>query len=146
LNMLARNADLFGCVALRNKQYCILNKQYSKEEYESLVPKIIEHMKTMPYTDAKGRAYAYGEFFPSELSPFAYNETLAQEYFPLDEAGAAQQGYRWRENPKRNYEITQTSGTLPDHIKDVSDAVLQDIIACGHGGSCQHQCTTAFRI
>jgi len=26
-------------------KYCILNKQYSKEEYEELVPKIIEHMQ-----------------------------------------------------------------------------------------------------
>ena len=25
----------------------------------------------------------WGEFFPSSLSPFGYNETVAQEYFPL---------------------------------------------------------------
>ena len=31
--------NLFACVGLRNKQYCILNKQYSKEEYESLFPR-----------------------------------------------------------------------------------------------------------
>jgi len=36
--------NLFGCIGLRNKQYCILNKQYTKQEYEELVPKIIEHM------------------------------------------------------------------------------------------------------
>ena len=36
--------NIFGCVSLRKKQYCILNKQYTKEEYEALVPKIIEHM------------------------------------------------------------------------------------------------------
>ena len=35
---------LFGCIGLRNQSYCILNKQYTKEEYEALVPKIIEHM------------------------------------------------------------------------------------------------------
>lgn len=35
---------LFACVGLNNKQYCILNKQYTKEEYEALVPRIIEHM------------------------------------------------------------------------------------------------------
>ena len=35
--------------SLRNKSYCILNKQYTKEEYEELVPKIIEHMmKPLP--------------------------------------------------------------------------------------------------
>ncbi len=38
------SSNLFGCVGLKNKQYCILNKQYSKKEYEELAPKIIEHM------------------------------------------------------------------------------------------------------
>jgi hypothetical protein len=25
-----------------------------------------------------------GEFFPSSLSPFGYNETVAQEYLPVE--------------------------------------------------------------
>ena len=36
-------SNLFGCISLRNKQYCILNKQYSKQEYEKLALKIREH-------------------------------------------------------------------------------------------------------
>ncbi len=67
--------DCFGCVGLKKKQYCILNKQYSKEKYEELVPKIIEHMI------GKGE---WGEFFPSSMSPFEYIETVAQEYFPVE--------------------------------------------------------------
>ena len=43
--------DLFGCIGLKNKEYCILNRQYTKEEYEVLLPKIIQDMKDMPYTD-----------------------------------------------------------------------------------------------
>ena len=46
--------NLFGCVGLKNKSYCILNKQYSKEEYEALLPKIIAHMNKMPFVDKKG--------------------------------------------------------------------------------------------
>lgn len=65
--------NCFGCVGLTNSQYCILNKQYSKEEYEELVPRIIEHMK---------KTGEWGEFFPSEVSPFDYNETVAAEFFP----------------------------------------------------------------
>ncbi|MEK9147318.1 MAG: zinc-ribbon domain containing protein [Patescibacteria group bacterium] len=38
------SSNLFGCASLRNKQYCILNKQYTKEEYEELAPKIRRHM------------------------------------------------------------------------------------------------------
>ncbi len=73
---------LFGCIGLRGQQYCIFNKQYTKEEYEALVPKIIEHMNQMPYVDAKGHEYCYGEFFPLELSPFGYNQDFRT--FPLD--------------------------------------------------------------
>ncbi|MBI2610051.1 hypothetical protein HYW53_02640, partial [Candidatus Giovannonibacteria bacterium] len=69
--------NLFASIGLRNKSYCILNRQYTKEEYEALVPRIIKHMNDMPYIDKKGRVYKYGEFFPPELSPFAYNETIA---------------------------------------------------------------------
>ncbi len=36
--------DCFACVGLKDKQYCIFNKQYSKEEYHQLVPKIIAQM------------------------------------------------------------------------------------------------------
>lgn len=37
--------DCFGCIGLRNARYCILNKQYTEAEYNSLVPRIIEHMR-----------------------------------------------------------------------------------------------------
>ena len=75
-----------------------MNKQCSKEEYEELLPKIIQHMSDMPYTDKNGRVYKYGEFFPAELSPFAYNETIAQEYYPLIKEQAIEQGYRWKDS------------------------------------------------
>jgi hypothetical protein len=37
--------NLFGCVGLKHKENCILNKQYTQAEYEQLVPQIIEHMR-----------------------------------------------------------------------------------------------------
>ncbi|EKD30199.1 MAG: hypothetical protein ACD_78C00121G0001, partial [uncultured bacterium (gcode 4)] len=66
--------NLFACTWLRNKSYCILNKQYTKEEYEELVPKIIEHMMTSPLTRGDWGGFEWGEFFPSSISPFGYNE------------------------------------------------------------------------
>lgn len=45
-NCLNEIRDCFGCIGLHdNEQYCILNKQYTKQEYEELVQKIIEHMQ-----------------------------------------------------------------------------------------------------
>ena len=77
------SSNLFGCIGLRNKSYCIFNKQYSKEEYKELVSKLIEHMNDLPYKDKTGRVYEYGDFFTADLSPFGYNETVAQELSPL---------------------------------------------------------------
>src|SRR3989344_696328 len=97
--------NIFGCEGLRKKSFCILNNQYLKEEYEKLLPKIIKHISEMPYVDQKGRIYKYGEFFPSDLSPFAYNESIAQEYFPLSKEEALEQGYSWKNTETRNYKI-----------------------------------------
>ncbi len=140
------SSNLFGCIGLRSKQYCILNRQYTKEEYEALVPKIIEQMNAMPYVDARGRVYKYGEFFPPELSPFAYNEALSQEYFPLTKKDAIERGYRWRDLDAKSYTITKEPENLPDQIKDIDESVLKETIGCLHGGDCNDQCTTAFRI
>ena len=140
------SANLFGCVGLRSKKYCILNKQYTKEEYEVLIPKIIEHMNAMPYIDKKGRIYKYGEFFPTEFSPFAYNETIAQEYYPKTKSEILELGYRWREPDTKQYAITLQPADLPDHIKDVSDDILNQVIACEHQGKCNEQCMGAFKI
>ncbi|MEI8091623.1 MAG: hypothetical protein WCG98_05340 [bacterium] len=42
----ANSHNLFGCACMRDGSYAILNKKYSKDEYEEMVLKIIEHMKT----------------------------------------------------------------------------------------------------
>ncbi|MEI8270212.1 MAG: hypothetical protein WCG45_02490, partial [bacterium] len=139
--------SLFGCVKLRQKKYCILNKQYTKEEYEKFIPKIKQHMIDMPYVDKMGRVYKYGEFYPSELSLWAYNESWANKYFPLTKEEALKQGYYWRDDIERDYKITLKSINLPDHINNISDSILNDVIECEHNKkNCNQQCTTAFRI
>ena len=138
--------NIFGCEGLRKKSYCILNKQYTKDEYEKLLPKILKHMEEMPYVTARGIVYKYGEFFPSELSPFAYNETIAQEYFPLTKEGALKQGYLWENGETRNYKIDIENKNIPDDIKDVGEEIVNKVIACGHDGKCKDQCTEAFKI
>lgn len=35
-----------GCVMLTNKQYCILNRQFTKEEYERISPQILSELRT----------------------------------------------------------------------------------------------------
>lgn len=112
--------NLFGCISLRHKKYCILNKQYTKEEYEELVPKIIEHMR---------RNNEWGEFFPAKMSPFAYNETVGQEYYPITQEKAVVQGFNWRdEEPAGAYEGQIPE--IPDHIHDVTPDITKSILKC----------------
>ena len=116
------SANLFGCVGLRKKEFCILNKQYSKEEYEKLRISIISHMS---------KNGEYGEFFPSSMSPFAYNETVAMDYFPLKKEEAIQKGFAWRDPEQHEYHITITADKLPDHINDLGVQHLsKEIIGC----------------
>ena len=81
--------DTFGCIWLKKWTNCILNTAYSKQEYETLAWNIAEHMK------ATGE---WGEFFPIEISPFGYNETVAQEYFPLSEEESKTRQWKWKED------------------------------------------------
>ena len=135
--------NCFGCTNLRNKKYHIFNKQYTKKEYEELIPKIRKHMNKMPYIDEKGRIYKYGEFFPFKFSPFGYNETIANEYFPLAKQQTKEQGYNWYDRPKSEYQPTVKASDLPDHIKDVDKSILKENIECDNK-DCQG--TGVFKI
>jgi hypothetical protein len=136
---------LFGCIGLRSKSYCILNKQYSKEEYFEILPKIKQHMMDMPYIDKVGRVYKYGEFFPVELSPFAYNETVANNFYPLTKEQIVNNGFEYRENEVKNFNITKEHTDLPDSITDCDENILNEVISCANQGN-YDKCATAFKI
>lgn len=38
--------NCLGCTNLAHKEYCILNRQFTKEEYEKIAPKILEDLKS----------------------------------------------------------------------------------------------------
>lgn len=133
------SSNLFGCVSLINKSYIIFNKQYSKDDYEKLREKIIQHMNEMPYRDKKGNIYQYGEFFPIEISPFGYNETIAANFFPLTKDEILQNGYKYKELDLKKHDETIKSSDLPDHIKDAQDSILNEVIKCA-------KCERGYRI
>ncbi|MEI8174728.1 MAG: hypothetical protein WCG28_02135 [bacterium] len=141
----------FGCISVRKKEYCILNKQYDKKTYEEMKEKIISQMEKLPYIDKNGKSYTYGELFPMELSPFYYNETIAQEYVPIDEEKAKKMGYLWDSIEEKSYIPTKSWKDLPDTIEKVDDSLLSEIILCeawdtDKKSAQNHKCTKAFRI
>lgn len=117
----------FGCFSVKKMKYCILNKQYTKEEYETLVPKIIEHMKTTG---------EWGEFFPIAISSFGYNETKAFENYPLSKEEILQRGWLWSDfdqPPVTDIKLIQAE-SIPSDINDVPDDILNYIIASEGSG------------
>lgn len=111
--------NLFGCVGLRNKKYCVFNKQYTQEQYEELVSRIVEQMV---------HHGQWGRYFPAALSPFGYNETVAQEYLPLSKQQALAKGFNWKDKDERDF--APQNYKAPDHINDVSDDVVHETLAC----------------
>ena len=85
-------------------------------------------MNQNPYLDQKGRKFTYGEFFPYELSLFNYNETLAQDYFPLTKEAVLERGFKWKEKDHKEYQ-PQTY-QKPDDIKDVKGDILDAVLSC----------------
>ena len=116
------NKDLFGCDSLQNSQYCILNKQYDKEEYEKIKEHIVKELT---------EKNLYGLMMPPELAPFAYNETIGQDNMPMTKEEVLSAGFRWEDDiqmtkGKESLEPAQ----IPDHIKDVNDNITKEILRC----------------
>ena len=57
----------------------------------------------------------------------------------LTKKQAVEKGFYWRDPTERNYEITIKSGDLPDHINDVTDLILNEVIEC-------MSCARAYRF
>lgn len=69
---------------MKNKQYCIFNKQYTKDVREETVARLATKMT---------QEGVRGHFLPPSLSAFGYNETRAHELFPMTATEAEQYGY-----------------------------------------------------
>jgi CxxC-x17-CxxC domain-containing protein len=119
---------LFGCVGLRHKEYCIFNKQYTEEEYNQLVPKIIEQMK---------RTGEWGKYFPIKNSPLPYNNTVAHDYLPLTADQAKAIGCYWLETGEK--EKNEIIYPVPDNINEVKDDILTAVLTC-------EKCQKNFKI
>jgi len=77
-----------GCVWLKNKQYCILNKQYSKDDWHRMADKIFSQMEM---------DWVLWEFFPGELNPFYFNDTMATILWDFTKDEVTEKWYLWRE-------------------------------------------------
>ncbi|MCF7847009.1 MAG: hypothetical protein K9M51_03175 [Candidatus Gracilibacteria bacterium] len=114
-------SDCLGCVGLKHKKYCILNQQYTKEEYEELSKKIIQKLK---------EENLWGTL-PPNWSTFAYNESAADYYFPLSQKEVESRGLRWKAMEDAQ---DRSNFTPPDSIDAVGDDVVEKILKCEQAG------------
>lgn len=112
--------NVFGSVGIKSGKNIIFNTPYSQQEYEATVVNIIEHMR---------ETGEWGQYFPTSMSHFAYNDTVAQEYFPMDQKEAESQGYRWTQDSEYT---SQHSAYKPLDISQYQQYVVGTEIAQKH--------------
>ena len=122
-------SNCFGCSGLKKKHHCILNRPYTVAEYEAIVCRIVDQM----------REYGeWGEFFPLCCSPYGYNETVAQEYFPLTKEQALNLGANWYEDGKKE-RVSAKIETPPDSAAETTEEMVSTIYSCT-------SCSRPYRI
>lgn len=94
-----------GCIWLQNKSYCILNKQYTKQEWETLANNIFATMESDGIL---------GDFFPWELNPFYFNDTMAGILGDFTQEEVEAEWYMWRQEEIR-VDIPESSDVISVH-------------------------------
>lgn len=115
--------NCFACIGLENKNYCIFNRQYEKEEYYKELDKIKLSLLE------KGE---YGDFFPYYFSTYAYNGSTSDLTFPLEKDEIENIHGLWQsetESNAGNINLIETKD-IPDNIDEVDDSILTKALIC----------------
>ena len=105
--------NCFWCVWLHNHEHhCILNTSYSVHEYETLAWGIIDAMR---------HEWIWGEFFSIADSPWWYNESLAQEYFPMTKEEVQKNWWHWYDEPIKSFE---GASIIPLSISEYDEKIV----------------------
>jgi hypothetical protein len=112
--------NILGCVGMQRNDFCILNMQYTPEDYVRVATQIIEDMM---------KRGEWGEYLHPQLSFFSYHETVAHEYFPLTKDEALLKGFRWRDEVPHRIDAPLVAA-VPETIQEVSDEITKRAIPC----------------
>lgn len=69
-----------------------------------------------------------GRIFPIENSIFAYNESVANEYFPLKDEQIKERGWNFKEKEEKDYQPQKYR--VPQNIAKVPDTIIDELLAC----------------
>ena len=120
-------SNCFMCFGLQNKSYCILNKQYTENDYFKIMDVIkTEMLEKGEYADGPG----------IEFSAMAYNFSLAQVVYPLNETTIEKLGGYVAKEPETNAGNIQVIkyDDLPEMIDDIKDSLTDGAVECEKTG------------
>ncbi len=115
--------NCFMCFGLQNKSYCVLNKQYTEEEYFKLIDEIkTEMLKRGEYSDGPG----------FEFSAQAYNFSIGQILYTLTDEQIIKFGGYIAKEPETNVGDMEilNKNQVPQTINEVKDNILDKAIRC----------------
>lgn len=104
--------DLFGCVHLKQKQYCIFNKQYTKEEYFKKVAELLKQPAQVHLAKVKKLAtiFPFGPSYVSHSEDSDYGNQVHYSkncYLCFDVARSENCGYMYDSfYCKNSYDLT----------------------------------------
>ena len=119
--------NCFMCFGLQNKSYCILNKQYTEEKYFEMLDEIkIEMLKRGEYNDGVDLNFCAQ----------AYNVSLAQYAYPLNEEEVKKIGSYTARDPETNVGDTEIIkySDLPKTINEINNEIVNKAILCEKSG------------
>ena len=121
---LCKNCEnCFACIGLKNKSFCIFNKQYTEEGYW----KKIDEIKTKMLEDGE-----YGEFFPPKLCPIPYQISSAVSFGGYDDIEVAEKyGYNIEKVLDDIQGVSDNEITIdeiPDDVKATNGGILKKVI------------------
>lgn len=117
-NNCSASSYLFACSGLHHQSYCIFNKQYTKEDWEINVKKLIKKLQ---------EAGEWGEFPNAKNAWFPYDASYAMDILPLTEEEVIRRGLKWSNYAlKIEWKVTRTipAEKLPDTINHIPDDIL----------------------
>ena len=111
--------NCFGCISLRHKKNCILNKQYTEDKYMEIKSHIIKELGDY-----------YGNPFPFDIAPFDYQDSAFRDYGSLTKQEVEKIGWRYGEEKKPESGEYESVSKLPDDINELEDDEIDTIFLC----------------
>jgi len=109
--------DCMGCISLKRKKFCILNKQYSEEEYYKIKTQIISELGDY-----------YGNPFPFSVATLSYQDSAFRDHFSLSKEEIDKIGWEYGK-PKMPQEgnfmsTTNISDDIFEAPNEINDTFL----------------------